>query len=133
MNYFALASADNFRLARSNIIEAPVDGVHGVIRIPSHAFLLETFIEVISPYSGTSTGTLDVGLVCDGVDDLDGLLVDTYIGSEVAGLSRASGGSAAFSEGFRFNQSGMITLTTALGDSSAEITCVVFALYSVLF
>lgn len=132
-DYFALASADNFRLARSNIIEAPADGTHGVIRIPSHAFLLETFLEIVSPYSSDSTGTITVGLNCGSVSDADGLLVDSYIGSEAIGISRSSGGSADLSEGFRFSQSGEVTITTALGDSSAELTCIVFALFSVLF
>jgi len=131
MDYYANAAADNIRFARSKIIMAPADGLHSVIRIPSKAFLLETFIQLVTPYSGTSTGSITVGIEGP-VSDPDGLLVDTYISSEAAGISRASGGSAALAEGYWFNKSGAITITTAKGDSSADITCVVFAFFSVL-
>ena len=131
MDYYASASADNIRFARSKIIMAPADGLHNVIRVPSKAFLLDTFIQVVAPYSSGSTGAITVGLVGE-VNDPDGLLVDTYINSEAAGISRASGGSAAYSEGYWFQKSGAISITTAKGDSSADIACVVFAFFSVL-
>jgi len=131
MDYYANASADNIRLARSKVIMAPADGTHNVIRLPNKAFLIDAFISVITPYSSGSTGTLTVGI--DGpVTDTDGLLTSAYIAPDTAGISRASGGSAEFSEGYWFDKTGAVTITSAIGDSSAEITCEVFAFYSVL-
>ncbi len=131
MDYYANASADNIRLARSKVIMAPADGTHNVIRLPNKAFSIDVFISIISPYSSGSTGTITVGI--DGpVTDPDGLLTSTYIDPNTAGISRASGGTAALAEGYWFSQTGAITLTSAIGNSSAEITCEVFAFYSVI-
>ena len=134
MDYYANASADNIRLARSKMILEPVDGTHNIIRIPRYAMLMEVFFNLITPYSGTSTGAVTVGFCGNGVTaDVDGVLVDSYISSEAAGMSRMTGGSAALSEGYWFKDaSGAITLTVSVGDSSNAIACEAFAFYSVI-
>ena len=134
MDYYAQAASDNFRLAKSRTIIAPADGTHNVIRLPRYAFLMEVFFNLITPYSGTSTGAVTVGLSGNGAAaDVDAVLVDSVISSEAAGFSRMSSGSAAASEGYWFDSaSGSITLTVSVGNSTTAIDCTVMALYSVL-
>ncbi len=134
MDYFAQASSDNIRLAKSRYILAPDDGTHNVIRMPRFAFLIDVFFQLITPYSGASSGLITLGLIGNGaVADPDAVLVDVYIGSETAGMSRMSGGSAVAAEGYWFDDaSGVVTLTSTLGNSSATIACQVFAFYTII-
>lgn len=134
MDYYAHAAADNIRLAKSKLILAPADGTHNIIRIPRFAFLIDVFFNLITPYSGTSTGAVTVGFCGNGVSaDVDGILVDSAISSEATGMSRMVSGSAAASEGYWFKDaSGAITLTVSVGDSSNAITCEAFAFFSVI-
>ena len=134
MDYYSHAAADNVRLAKSKLILDPADGTHNIIRLPRFAFVMDVFFQLITPYTAASSGLITLGLVGNGeVADADAILADTYIGSETAGLSRMSGGTAAAAEGYWFNTaSGAITITTTAGDSVATISCQAFAFYSVI-
>lgn len=133
-DYYAQAASDNFRLARSRFVATPDDGTHNLIRMPRFAFLIDVFFQLITPYTAASSGLITLGLAGNGaVADVDAVLIDIYIGSETAGMSRMSGGSTAAAEGYWFKDaSGSITLTTILGNSADTITCQAFALYSII-
>ena len=133
-DYLTQASSDNFRFARSKVIISPADGTYPVIRMPKFAFLIDLFFQLVTPYTAASSGTITLGLIGGGeTADPDAFLEDVYIGSETAGWSRMSGGSAAQAEGFWFNEaSGLVSLTVAVGDSAATIKCQAIAMYTVI-
>lgn len=135
ISFFSHAAADNLRLARSRVIESPDDDTYGLIRMPRYAFLLNAWVKLITPYSSGSSGAMNIGIEGNGASaDVDAILTDSEINSEVAGfVSMANGGAAAAAEGYWFDTaSGSITGTFSLGDSSTNCKLIVFAQYTIL-
>ncbi len=134
-DYFSHAAADNLRLVRSKTVVDPADGTFGLIRIPRYAFLLNAWVNLITPYSAASTGAITIGIVGNNAAaDVDAVLLDADIDSEAAGFtSMLNGGAAAAAHGYWFNDgSGGITGTFSIGDSSNNCALIAFAQYTIL-
>ena len=56
-SYYTRIAANNFRFARSRLIQAPENGIYEVIRIPRFAFV-EVFLNKIT---ASTVGTLKIG------------------------------------------------------------------------
>jgi hypothetical protein len=135
MDYYANASTDNFRLARSKFIEAPEDGTYGVIRLPRNAFLVDVYFDLLAPFNTGSTAEVTIGMRGNGLpDNPDGVMDSSLIDATAAAWYRASSGTSATSEGYWYNtQGGDITITISRGDATNNMYGVVLAQYSVLF
>jgi len=134
ISFFSYASADNLRLARSKVIASPDDGTYGLIHIPRFAFLLNAWCRIMTAYSSSSSGTINIGLSGNGVaDDNDAIFTSTALDPEAVGWSNMTDSGGAAKGGYWFDAgSGAVTATFSIGDSSANCTIMVFALYSVL-
>ena len=133
MDYFSTAAADNFRLARSKVILSPEDGTYGAIRLPHKAYVMDVQVNIVTPFSSGSTGTLDIG-VSGSIDDDDFFITSAHAAPDTAGFTRASSGTAVGAEGCWLSAGpGAITFTVDKGDSADDIEFCIYVVYSIIY
>jgi hypothetical protein len=132
---YSRASADNFRLAKSKVLESPADEQYDLIPVPRFAFIYDVWFFV---KDGGSSDTVQVGFVGNGIShDADYFLDTTYAEATAVGMKRA-GDIVVITDnvwipfnGLWLNEaSGMVTVTVGTAQTSGEF--VVFAAYSII-
>lgn len=121
------AAADNFRLLKGKFItSADGDGDYIAFDVPKKAFIHYLAVDIKTPYSAASTGTLTVGIKEPGVAiNANQLAAEAAIASEVAGTK-------VLSVGCYLENGGVITLGIIKGDSAADIVARLFVKLSVI-
>lgn len=121
------AAADNFRLMKGKYVtSADGDGDYIAFELPKKCMVLQTVVDIKTAFSGTSTGTLTVGIKEPGAAIVaDALAVDGTCLPEATGMK-------TISQCKYLENGGVLTLGVTKGDSSTDLVARAFVVYSVI-
>ena len=121
------AAADNFRVMKGKYVtSADGDGDYIVFELPRKCLVLHSIVVIKTAYSGTSTGTLTLGIKEPATAiSADQIAAESAISSEATGMK-------AITQNVYLENGGVMTLGVAKGDSSADVVARVFTTYTVI-
>ena len=119
--------ADNFRISKSPYVtSADGNADYIVCELPKKALITFLAIDIKTAYTGSSTGTLTIGVKEPGVAlSAAQLADDTVTLSEVVGMK-------VINKSLYFDNGAVITIGVTKGDSAANAVARVFVVYSVV-
>ncbi len=126
--------SDNYRLARSGLLNEKADGTYGVIALPSYAFIDQVWLDITQAYAGGASGAATIGWEGNaGTADPNGFMDEIGASARVPGMKVMTTGAQPGSTGKWFSSGrGHITITLAAGTDTTLLIAQVFCRYGVI-
>lgn len=132
-DYFAEKQSDNYRKARSHVLNALADGTYNLIRIPQYAFVKDVFVYLSTAYN-TVDATVSIGWLGNKeTAQTAGFMSSDVFRPTVVGTKRAVKDTLLAFEGKWFDAAnGAVTCTIAKGTATTLGVFIVFVDYCVI-
>ena len=129
------AFTDQAYFTKSKRFLNPASETYYTLRLPSHSFVKDVFVQIDTAYEAMSTGAILIGFIGNGESaDTDAFMNNAGTDPLNTGMKRASVGGADWALGKYFNTSGGgITVTTDIGDSATDVDFTIFVDYAIVW
>jgi hypothetical protein len=121
------AAADNFRLLKGKYVtSADGDADYIAFEIPKRALITFVAVDIKTAYTGSSTGTLTIGIKEPGT-----AISASQIADDTVTLSEVTG-TKVVQKAVYLDKGGVVTLGVVKGNSAADIVARLFLEYTVI-
>lgn len=132
-SFYSHIAADNYRLCKSLLLNAPDDDTYDLIRIPKYAFIFDVWVNITTAFSHADA-VCSVGWSGNGeTAQTAGFIPNDVFQPTVTGLKRATHASLVAWAGKYFSSAnGAVTCTVAKGSSTTVGVFTVFVAYTII-
>lgn len=125
-DYYSEIQADNFRLCRSRLFQAPADDIYNVIRVPRKSYVTDVGILISTAYAEAGA-TITVGYIGNSdTADPDYFLLSATIDPDALGWTVAV-------KPMYFDDAGGSITVTVDDDGGAAGTFMIFAKHTLIY